>query len=388
MKMKSIFSALILLGCLWAGSNRAAAQGTAFTFRGQVLNNGLTAAGTYPVTFTLYTTNTGGSAAFPLLSNNVTFTNNGLFSVNLDYGTNVFDGPTYWMEVAIYSNGTPSVLSPRQQLTPTPYAIFASTTSNFSGTLPSSALPGNVAVLNGNQTFTGTNTFQTGVGSPSLVVYGDSGISTNYFSGLGFQYFAATGEGAITSSFNDGYGFLSFYTKEGSGDPITRRMTILADGNVGVANSSPTELFVVGGSATPAYCNGTTWVNGSDRNAKQDFSAVDPREVLEKVSALPITEWQYKVDAKGMKHIGPMAQDFHAAFGLNGDDDKHIATVDEDGVALAAIQGLNQKVEAQAAEIQRKNDELQRLKEQNASFEERLNELQKLVQSAMQAKAQ
>jgi hypothetical protein len=45
-----------------------------------------------------------------------------------------------------------------------------------------------------------------------------------------------------------------------------------------------------------------------------------------------------------------MAQDFHAAFGLNGADDKHIATVDADGVALAAIQGLNQKLEETRAE--------------------------------------
>jgi hypothetical protein len=48
------------------------------------------------------------------------------------------------------------------------------------------------------------------------------------------------------------------------------------------------------------------------------------------------------------RHIGPMAQDFHAAFGLDGTDDKHIATVDADGAALAAIQGLNAKVEVRS----------------------------------------
>jgi phage shock protein A len=55
-----------------------------------------------------------------------------------------------------------------------------------------------------------------------------------------------------------------------------------------------------------------------------------------------------------------MAQDFHAAFGLNGADDKHIATVDEEGVALAAIQGLNQKVEER---LKAKDDEIQDLKQ-------------------------
>jgi hypothetical protein len=131
-------------------------------------------------------------------------------------------------------------------------------------------------------------------------------------------------------------------------------------GHVGIGNTSPGYLLVVGTGG--AYCNGTTWVNGSDRNSKEDFAAVNPREVLAKVSALPITEWKYKAEADGSKHLGPMAQDFHAAFGLNGPDDKHIATVDESGVALAAIQGLNQKVEEKDAEIQELKQSVAELK--------------------------
>jgi hypothetical protein len=120
---------------------------------------------------------------------------------------------------------------------------------------------------------------------------------------------------------------------------------------VGIGNTSPAHLLVVGSSGSPAYCDGTTWQNGSDRNSKEGFAVINPREVLAKVSALPITEWKYKVEAGGSEHLGPMAQDFHAAFGLNGADDKHIATVDEEGVALAAIQGLNQKLDEKDAEI-------------------------------------
>ena len=81
----------------------------------------------------------------------------------------------------------------------------------------------------------------------------------------------------------------------------------------------------------------------SDRNAKQDFAAVDGRDGLEKIAGMPIQSRSY-TNRPSVKHLGPMAQDFHAAFGL-GPDDKHIATVDADGVALAAIQGLNEKVE-------------------------------------------
>jgi hypothetical protein len=82
----------------------------------------------------------------------------------------------------------------------------------------------------------------------------------------------------------------------------------------------------------------------SDRNAKEGFGTVDVREVLAKVTQLPLATWNYKADGNKTRHIGPMAQDFHAAFDL-GTDDKHIATVDADGVALAAIQGLNAKLE-------------------------------------------
>jgi hypothetical protein len=84
----------------------------------------------------------------------------------------------------------------------------------------------------------------------------------------------------------------------------------------------------------------------SDRAAKEAFASVSPAEILERVVSLPVQTWHFKQDSSEARHIGPMAQDFYAAFGV-GPDDKHIATVDADGVALAAIQGLNQKLEGQ-----------------------------------------
>jgi DNA-binding transcriptional MerR regulator len=72
-----------------------------------------------------------------------------------------------------------------------------------------------------------------------------------------------------------------------------------------------------------------------------------------------------------------MAQDFHAAFGLNGNDDKHISTVDEGGVALAAIQGLNQKVETGS---QNSEARIQKLETENAELKQQLAELKVLVE--------
>jgi trimeric autotransporter adhesin len=119
--------------------------------------------------------------------------------------------------------------------------------------------------------------------------------------------------------------------------------------------------------------NGTL-VSSSDRNAKEHFQPIDPRQTLDKVASLPITTWNFKNDP-ATRHVGPMAQDFYAAFKV-GPDDKHIATVDEGGVALAAIQGLNQKLESKEAEIEELKGKVRRLGElvnglaaaQNAGF--------------------
>jgi hypothetical protein len=90
------------------------------------------------------------------------------------------------------------------------------------------------------------------------------------------------------------------------------------------------------------------WTNGSDRNSKTDFQTLDSQDVLARVLAMPVTQWRYKSEGNGVAHIGPMAQDFFAAFKL-GTDDKAIGTVDESGVA--AIQGLNQKVDTREAAL-------------------------------------
>jgi phage shock protein A len=83
-----------------------------------------------------------------------------------------------------------------------------------------------------------------------------------------------------------------------------------------------------------------------------------------------------------------MAQDFHAAFGT-GTDDKHIATVDADGVALAAIQGLNEKLEEKESVITELRNETSALRENNEAMEARLAALEELLsrQQANRTKA-
>ena len=131
-------------------------------------------------------------------------------------------------------------------------------------------------------------------------------------------------------------------------------------------------------SAGGIYLNGSVHA-ASDKNLKEGFSFVSGREVLDKVVEMPISKWRFKSEDDDVKHIGPVAQDFMASFGY-GSSDKHITSTDADGVALAAIQGLNEKLTQELAsvraekqaEIDRLEAELAKHDEQFASLEQRL----------------
>ncbi len=113
-----------------------------------------------------------------------------------------------------------------------------------------------------------------------------------------------------------------------------------------------------------AGCNlsagGGSWNCSSDRNLKDDITPIDSRSVLERVAQLPITQWKMKGEPAGLKHIGPMAQDFYVAFGL-GDNDRYIGLGDGQGVALAAIQALYQAVREKDQQIEQLQKRLERL---------------------------
>jgi hypothetical protein len=103
----------------------------------------------------------------------------------------------------------------------------------------------------------------------------------------------------------------------------------------------------------------TSWTSVSDRNTKKNFQSVDVQAVLDKLAAIPIEQWNYTWEKDtDTPNIGPMAQDFKAAF-YPGRDLKGISTLEFDGVELAAIQGLNQKVETENAALCAENAELE-----------------------------
>lgn len=126
-RTQKLLALLLLLSAINHQLSTASAQGTAFTYQGQLQNNGAPAGGTYNLTFTLFTTNTGGTAVAGPVTNSAIAVTNGLFTVTMDFGSGPWNGQTNWLEIAVETNGGSSftTLAPRQQVTPTPYAIYA-----------------------------------------------------------------------------------------------------------------------------------------------------------------------------------------------------------------------------------------------------------------------
>ncbi|MED0962368.1 tail fiber domain-containing protein [Bacillus paramycoides] len=136
---------------------------------------------------------------------------------------------------------------------------------------------------------------------------------------------------------------------------------VLNSGDVWVARGYFTDSSI--NAAGNVFADGVMLI--SDKNAKENFSSVNTLEILGKLASIPIQSGNYKEDPSSVRHIGPTAQDFQATFGLNGDD-THISSLDLQGVALAAIQGLNEKLKAENDELHAK---LARLEERLFALE-------------------
>ena len=196
-------------------------------------------------------------------------------------------------------------------------------------------------------------------GWQSMIAGGSSncaGGSNSFAAGIGAKVRPATdpGAGACSGlgSYPGGTGDDGSFVWSGSGGAVS------SGPNQFIVQTSSAYFGTGGGSinipagrlihtSTGAFLSsGGTWTNNSSRARKENFGLVDPAAALSRLLALPISRWTYKNSAAEGTHLGPMAEDFHEQFGL-GVDGSNISTVDADGVAFAAIQGLNRKLESE-----------------------------------------
>ena len=259
------------------------------------------------------------------------------------------------------------------------YATVAGGSGNYAAGLAATVPGGDENYAGGSYSFAAGN--QAYAGHAGAFVWADS-QNAYYYSDRNDQFKIRAGGGVVMDvSGSSGVNPAALYVHSTSGSGVGLYVAeTSSDATAVFANAGTGDIikgfsgagnlvFVVTNNGT-VYCQ--QLVQTSDRNAKANFTALDFQGILAKVARLPVTEWNYRNEGADQKHIGPMAQDFHAAFGLNGADDKHISVVDESGVALAAIQGLNQK-------LNQKDAEIQSLKQQNETLGKRLDYLENAV---------
>jgi hypothetical protein len=422
--MKTKLHYFYIMLALLAGIHQAAAQGTtAFTYQGQLRDGGTNANGAYTMMFALYDAASSSNQIGSTITTSPTLAN-GLFSVNLDFGSGAFTGSARWLDITITNGGTTQTLSPRVQVLPAPYALFSAVAATVTnGAIMNAQLAGNAV---------NTTNIQNGAITTAQIANGavaNANLTANAVATANLQDGAVTDakissvsgskiSGTVASAANLANGTWS--TSVGSfqspnGGPLVNNALIFsvagtpqmeigpngagvgvlgelhATGSISTGGSIRISNHDAGDSVNTIAGDGQgnlnfdsgivaqhdltvvnqitclSLVTTSDRSMKENFMPTDNQEILERVTSLPISRWNFKTDGK-TRHIGPMAQDFYAAFNV-GMDDKHIATVDEDGVALAAIQGLNQKLEEQ---LKLKDDKI-------SALEKRLADLEKLV---------
>jgi len=224
MKTKStvtlIALALLALATLNFQFASCFAQGTAFTYQGRLNAGGSPASGLYDFRFRLDADPAGNTILATVVTNAVGVTN-GLFLTTIDFGPGFYNGSNYWLEVDVKTNlaGGYTQLNPFQPLTPTPYAVFAITASNVSGTISAQQLSGMVPSAN----FTGTY--------GNALTFNNTG---NSFTGNGS---GLTGVSALTL---DGQGPNNFWQTTGNAG------TTAGANFVGTTDNQPMELHVDG----------------------------------------------------------------------------------------------------------------------------------------------
>ncbi len=162
-------------------------------------------------------------------------------------------------------------------------------------------------------------------------------------------------------------------------------LLVTDDGKVGIGTNNPQAVLHVKSTndTDVLVCenSGNVIINRvlsqtCDVNQKENFSSVDGRSMLEAIDGMPVSIWNYKDDARTNRHVGPTAQDFHAALKLNPDD-KHIAPMDLAGAAVAGVKGLNEIRKDQARQIETLRHQNEDLQQRLAALEQRLSALEK-----------
>ena len=401
--MRVVTPVLVLL-LLAAG---ATAQ-TAFSYQGALTEAGAPAEGTYDFRFQLYAGPTGGSSVATTTATGVAVAD-GVFATAVDFGATDWRRAR-WLGVEVRpSGGAYEALGPRTAVLAAPLALSltalaidletAADVPNVIGGYSSNAVVPGLS----SATIGGINEADGNTASQSYAAV--AGGRSNTASGLYSRVLRGQGNrasGTLSAAAGRSAQALhdqAFVWSGGTGTSSTAVGQFLVDapGGVGVGTNAPggavhvayagtasrpqlvlTETATtgdarlrLGNASNAAYweirgggpSNGTLRLghaSGDVMALQSTGSPIDAAAVLATLGTLPIATWAYDAEP-GVRHLGPTSQDFAAAFGLGGTDEA-IATVDADGVALAALQALLARVEALEARVAAQDAEIERLR--------------------------
>lgn len=231
--------------------------------------------------------------------------------------------------------------------------------TNYATGIRATVAGGSLNEANGTSSAIGGGYNNTATGNLAAIPGGNGNSATNYSFAAG-RYARAEHDGSFV--WGSAPGILATVTESFAENSFTVRCQ--GGARFYTANGTGAGASLAAGSGT--------WTSLSDRNAKENFDDVSTSEVLAKVAAMPIKTWNYKTQADGIRHIGPTAQDFKSAFGV-GESDTGITTVDADGVALAAIQGLVEELKERDKAMAARDEIIEELKAELKAVKERLN---------------
>jgi hypothetical protein len=225
----------------------------------------------------------------------------------------------------------------------------------------------------------GGGAYNTAFGSGSTVPGGTYNVASGEFSFAAGHRAKTTTPGSFIWADSQEFDF---------GPSVSDFFGVRATGGVGLTIAiDPTT------GAVTQYCNLlppiASWSCTSDRDAKENFIPADGKDILQRLVAMPLSSWNFKGADPTIRSLGPTAQDFYEAFGL-GRNDKSIANVNLEGVALAAVQGLNAKVDEQTTLLQSRlesavHEKDRQLAEQAATIREQQREIAELSERMQKA---
>jgi hypothetical protein len=256
--MKTKLFHLSIALTLLAGVHQALAQGTAFTYQGRLSNGASPASGSYDMKFTLYATNLTGNAIAGPVTNSAIAVNNGLFTTTLDFGDGVFTGTNLWLDIFVRTNGSPSFteLTPRQPVTPVPYAITAENANTLPGLTVQQNTNGAPNVIGGSpNNFVSSGLVGATIGGGGAVIYNGSHYTNKVTGSFGT---VGGGAGNVASTFDTVSG--------GYQNTATSGYSTVGGGFENIASDS--SATVAGGEENVASVNDAT-VGGGDNNIAQ-----------------------------------------------------------------------------------------------------------------------